>query len=371
MTGQPPLFRPFRLGSVEFRNRVMLSPMCQYVARDGHAQRWHRAHHGRFALGGVGGALLEATAITPDGRITPGCLGIWSDDHIAGLTEIVALYHDQGIPVGVQLAHAGRKASAAVPWDGAQPLPDDDPRAWRSSAPSPVAFAPGWQTPHALDETGIEAVIEAFDDAADRAVAAGFDFVEVHGAHGYLINSFVSPIANKRGDQWGGGRDGRFRLPLTIARRLRQRLPVGMPILYRTSAVDGVPGGVTIDETIALARALTGAGVDLIDCSSGGIATGSGVADRKPSPGYLAPYAARVRQDADIATMAVGLIMTPALANDLIEREQADMVAIGRELLADSNFVHRAALELGLDTPHRTLPPNYAFYLERRRYDDA
>lgn len=369
MTMAAKLFEPFDLRQVTFRNRVILAPMCQYVAEEGHATRWHRAHHGRFALGGVGGAVLEATAVTRDGRITPGCLGIWSDAHVEGLAEIVALYHDQSIPVGVQLAHAGRKASAAVPWDGAQPLPATDPRAWQSVAPSAIAFGEAWQVPRPLDDDGIEAIIDAFVAAGRRAVAAGFDFVEIHGAHGYLVNNFVSPIGNRRNDKWGGDQDGRFRFPLEIARRLRAALPEGMPIFYRASAVDGVPGGVTIEDTVALARALKAAGVDVIDCSSGGIASSSGLADRRPAPGYLVPYARQIRAEAEIATMAVGLIMTPEQAEAVIASGDADLVAIGRELLADSNFVHRAAQALGVAQPHRVLPPNYAFYLERRRYD--
>jgi 2,4-dienoyl-CoA reductase-like NADH-dependent reductase (Old Yellow Enzyme family) len=367
----PALFEPFRLRGISFRNRVMLSPMCQYSAEEGHATRWHRAHHSRFSLGGVGGALIEATAVTREGRITPGCLGIWSDDHIEGLRELVALYHDQGIPVGIQLAHAGRKASAAVPWEGAQPLPADDPRAWSSVAPSAIPFSPGWQTPRELNETAITETIEAFAAAGRRALAAGFDFVEIHGAHGYLINSFFSPVSNRRADRWGGDADGRSRLAVEIARSLRAQLPEDMPILFRTSSVDGVPGGVTIADNVALAKELKAAGVDLIDCSSGGVTTGSGLADRRPSPGYLASYARQIRSEAQVATMAVGLIMTPELANEIVERGDADMVAIGRELLADSNFVHRAAIVLGLDQPHGVLPSKYTFYLERRRYEEA
>jgi 2,4-dienoyl-CoA reductase-like NADH-dependent reductase (Old Yellow Enzyme family) len=371
MSATPPLFTPYASRGVTFRNRIVLSPMCQYVAEDGHATRWHRAHHGRFALGGVGGAVLEATAVAREGRITPGCLGIWSDEHVVGLAEIVALYHDQGIPVGVQLAHAGRKASAAVPWEGAQPLPSDDPRAWASVAPSALSFGPTWQTPSALDEAGIAAVIDAFAAAAQRAVRAGFDFVEVHGAHGYLINSFVSPVSNRRDDRWGGDREGRFRLAVAVVARLRAELPATMPIFYRASVLDGVDGGVTIEDSIALAAALREAGADVIDCSSGGVATSSGVADRAPSPGYLVPLASALRREAGVATMAVGLILTPEQANAVIAEGHADLVALGRELLADSNFAHRAALELGLDQPHRVLPMNYSFYLERRRYEEA
>jgi 2,4-dienoyl-CoA reductase-like NADH-dependent reductase (Old Yellow Enzyme family) len=363
----PAVFTPLTLRGLTFRNRIIVSPMCQYRALDGHATRWHRSHHARFALGGVGGALLEATAVTAAGRITPGCLGIWSDAHVAGLAELVAIYHDEAVPVGIQLNHAGRKASAATPFDGARPFAVDDPRHWRSVAPSAIAFGPDWQVPHALTDAEIAEIIDAFAAAGQRAVAAGFDFIEIHGAHGYLINSFVSPISNRRDDGWGG--DQRFRLALAIATRLRAELPETMPIFYRVSAIDGVEGGVTMAETVALAGALREVGVDVVDCSSGGVSGPSGVANSPPAPGYMVPFASQVRREAGIASMAVGLIMSPELADRIIADGDADLVAIGRELLADSNFVHRAALALGLPHPHRVLPQGLSFWLERRRYE--
>lgn len=360
------LFTPLTIRGVTFRNRVVLAPMCQYRAIDGVAQRWHRSHHGRLALGGLGGALLEATAVAPEGRITPGCLGIWTDDHLPGLQELVAIYHDEGVPVGIQLAHAGRKASAATPFEGAQPLPAGDPRGWQSVAPSAIPFGPGWQTPRALDEAGIAEVIEQFAAAARRAVAAGFDFVEVHGAHGYLINSFVSPISNQRDDGWGG--ENRFRLAIEITRAVRAAVGEAMPVFYRTSSVDGADGGITMADTVALATALKAAGADVIDCSTGGVLGPSGVASVPPSPGYLVPYAAQVRREAGVASMAVGLIMDGALANRIITDGEADLVAVGRQLLADSAFVHRAAQELGHPQPHRLLPQGLGFWLERRKF---
>lgn len=360
------LFTPLTIRGVTFRNRVVLAPMCQYRAVDGQATRWHRSHHGRMALGGLGGALLEATAVTAEGRITPGCLGIWSDAQLPGLTELVAIYHDEGVPVGVQLAHAGRKAAAATPFEGAQPLPEGDPQFWRSVAPSALAFGANWQTPEALDADGIATTIAAFAAAARRAVTAGFDFVEIHGAHGYLINSFVSPLSNRRDDDWGG--DNRFRFAVEVARAIRAAVPESMPVFYRTSAVDGVEGGITIADTVALARALKGAGVDVVDCSTGGVLGPSGVASMPPAPGYLVPYAAEVRRDAGIATMAVGLIMDGPLAERVIAEGSADLVAIGRELLADPAFVHRAAIVLGHPHPHKLLPQGLGFWLERRKF---
>lgn len=359
------LFTPLTIRGVTFRNRVVLAPMCQYRAVAGQAQRWHRSHHGRMALGGLGGALLEATAVAPEGRITPGCLGIWDDAQLPGLSELVAIYHDEGVPVGIQLAHAGRKAAAATPFAGAQPLAPDDPAWWQGLAPSAIAFGPGWQTPRALDRDGIMAVIGQFAAAARRAMAAGFDFVEIHGAHGYLINSFTSPISNARSDAWGGG--NRFRLAVEVTRAVRAAVGEDVPLFFRTSCVDGVDGGITMADTVALARALKEAGADVIDCSTGGVLGPSGVAHVAPAPGYLAPFAQQVRREAGIASMAVGLIMDGPLANRIIADGQADLVAVGRQLLADPAFVHRAAHELGHPSPHRLLPQGLGFWLERRR----
>ena len=364
--GQPALFTPFRLRAVTFRNRIIVTPMCQYIAVDGHVGRWHRSHHGRFALGGVGGALVESTGVSAPGRITPGCLGIWDDAHIEGLREIVAIYHDQNIPGGIQLSHSGRKGSAAVPLEGAAPLVDSDPdRAWEIVAPSAIPLTEGWPVPRAMEEQDILATIELFAAAAERAVTAGFDFIEIHGAHGYLINSFVSPLSNRRTDWWGGGEEGRFRFPVTVARRIRNVIPLDMPLFYRTSAEDGVEGGVTIEMTVRLARALKGCGVDLVDCSSGGLTGPSGRASRQPAPGYLVPYADQVRREAGIATMAVGLIVEPRQAEAIVADGRADLVALGRQLIEEPNFAHRAALELGLGDAHDVLPPSYAFFLKR------
>jgi 2,4-dienoyl-CoA reductase-like NADH-dependent reductase (Old Yellow Enzyme family) len=363
-----PLFTPLTVRGVTFRNRVMLAPMCQYRAVDGLPTRWHRSHHGRMALGGLGGALFEATAVLAQGRITPGCLGLWSDAHAEALREMVAAYHDEGTMVGIQLAHAGRKASATTPFEGAQPLPADDARAWVSVAPSALAFGPNWQVPHELSEAEIAAIIAAFAAAGRRAVAAGFDFVEIHAAHGYLINSFTSPIANHRSDGWGG--EHRFRFATEIARSLRAALPDTMPIFCRISQEDGVEGGITLADSVALAAALKVAGVDVIDCSSGGISGPSGGGSAPPAPGYLVPGAARIRAEAGVATMAVGLIMDGPLANRIIADGSADLVAVGRELLADPAFVHRAATTLGHPDPHGLLPEGLGFWLKRRRWQD-
>lgn len=358
----PALFTPLTIRGVTFPNRVILSPMCQYRAVDGLAQRWHTAHHGRLSLSGLGGAIFEASGVLRDGRITPGCLGIWSDAHVPGLSDLTALYRDQGVPVGIQLAHAGRKAAAATPFDGARPLPADHPDWWASVAPSPIPFGDGWQVPQPLDAAGIAAVIDAFVAAARRSIAAGFDFIELHGAHGYLAGSFFSPASNQRDDAWGQDR-GLF--AETLVRAVRAAIPDSMPLLWRTSAVDT---GVTIEDTAKLAQRLHAAGVDLVDCSSGGSSGPSGVSGSPPAPGYMVPLATAVKQ-AGVPSMAVGLIMGGAVANGVIADGRADLVAVGRELLADSSFVYRCARELGLEKPQRVLPQELHFWLERRKYE--
>jgi 2,4-dienoyl-CoA reductase-like NADH-dependent reductase (Old Yellow Enzyme family) len=371
VTDIPCLFTPFKLRSVTFANRIVVTPMCQYVARDGAAVRWHRSHHGRFALSGVGGAVVESTAVSADGRITEGCLGIWDDAHVPALAEIVEAYRDQGIPVGIQLSHSGRKGSAEVPLAGAAPLADTRPdAAWETVAPSAMPLTEGWPMPRALSSGEISELTALFGAAASRAVAAGFDFIEVHGAHGYLINSFFSPIANRRDDCYGGSLANRMRFPLEVARCVRAAIPSDMPLFYRASVEDGLEGGVTVADTIALASALRTEGVDLVDCSSGGMTGASGRASRRPSPGYLVPYAREVRAEAEIATMAVGLIVTPQQANGIIAEGNADLVAMGRQLLEEPNFVFAAARALGHPDPFSVLPESYAFFLSRRKIDD-
>jgi 2,4-dienoyl-CoA reductase-like NADH-dependent reductase (Old Yellow Enzyme family) len=268
----PALFTPFTLRGVTFPNRIVVSAMCQYSAEDGFVNDWHRAHHGRFALGGVGGAVLEASGVTREGRITPGCLGIYLDEHIPGLKSVVDIYHREGRPVGIQLAHAGRKASAAVPANGAGPLVDGYPdEAWQALAPSAIPLTPDWPTPRALETDEVHALVREFAAAARRAVEAGFDFVEIHGAHGYLIHSFLTTLSNQRGDEWGGDFEARMRFPLAITRAVRDVVGDDFPVFYRTSSEDGVDGGMTLEDTVNLARALNAEGVDLVDCSSGGI----------------------------------------------------------------------------------------------------
>lgn len=364
----PPLFHSYMLRDMTFGNRVVVTPMCQYRADDGHAIDWHLAHHGRFSLSGVGGAMVEGTAVTRDGRITHGCLGIYRDSHVDGLSKIVSLYHDQEIPVGIQIAHSGRKGSAAVLLDGGAPLADFDPsQAWEIIGPSAIAMTEGWPVPRAMTDRDILRMIDSFAAAAKRAIRAGFDFIEIHGAHGYLVNSFFSPISNQRSDKWGDSTIvNRSRFPLRIAEAVRSVMPDSMPLFYRTSVVDGIEGGVTVDDTVVLAKALKSKGVDLIDCSSGGVIGPSGRALIRPAPGYLLPYAEKVHHAADIPTMAVGLITEAHQANDIIASDQANLVAMGRQLLDDPNFVFHAAKELSHPDPYGILPESYGLALERR-----
>ncbi|MGF7135926.1 2,4-dienoyl-CoA reductase-like NADH-dependent reductase (Old Yellow Enzyme family) [Paraburkholderia sp. EB58] len=366
------LFTPFSSRGVTFANRVVVSPMCQYRAVEGCVTAWHLAHHARFALGGVGGAVIEATAVERDGRISEGCLGLWDDGQIAGFRQLAELYHEQGIPLGVQIGHAGRKASSASPWDGAGPLASAaPPRGWTTVAPSALVHAEGWPVPVALDEAAIARIVASFAASARRAVDAGLDFVELHGAHGYLLHEFLSPLANHRTDRYGGSFDNRARLALDAARAIRQVVPDAMPVWYRASCVDEIAGGVTLDETVELARRLKDLGIDLIDCSSGGIRGPVARSTRAETPGHQVPYAERIRRETGIATIAVGLITEPAQANQIIGDGSADLVAVARELLADPNFVYRAARSLGHPSPHDVLPRNFAFFLARRNIHAA
>ena len=363
----PLLFSPFVLRGITFKNRIVVSPMCQYAAVDGHVNDWHMAHHARLALGGVGGAIVEATGVTAAGRITNGCLGLYADQHIAGMRRIVGLYRENGGRVGVQLAHAGRKASSARPWEGSGPLDSssiDCP--WPTVAPSEIAARPGWPTPAALSQNGIDEIIAAFADAARRALLADFDFVEIHGAHGYLLHSFVSPLSNRREDDFGGTFENRVRLPVAIARAIRSVWPANRPLFYRASVTDDEAGGIALEETVQFARTMKAVGIDVFDCSSGGLTTPTSMRKTAPEPGFQVQYAERIRKESGLSTMAVGLIVKPEQANQIVADGQADLVALGRELLSDPNWAYRAAAYLGHSDPYSVLPLPYAFYLRRR-----
>jgi len=346
------LFEPLRLRDVTLRNRIGVSPMCQYWSQDGFASDWHLVHLGSRAVGGAGLVFVEAASVTPEGRITPQDLGIWDDRHVDMLSRIASFVKSQGAAAGMQIAHAGRKASTRRPWEGGGPLRPDE-GAWTTLGPSATPFAPGYDTPHALDDAGIERLIESFVQAAERVERAGFDVLEVHAAHGYLLHTFLSPLSNLRDDEWGGSFDNRCRLLETVVTRVRAVWPDNKPLFVRVSATDWAEGGWTGDDTVALARRLQGRGVDVIDCSSGGAVP---VAPPSIGPGYQVPFAERVRKEAGIASAAVGLITDPAQADAIVREGRADLVLIARQMLREPSFAQRAAHVLGQPQP---FPPQY------------
>lgn len=362
------LFTPFPIRSLTLRNRAVLSPMCQYQAVDGKVQEWHFAHHGRYAAGGLAAAFVEATGVTREGRITYGCTGIWEDGQIPGLKRITALYKSFGVLPGIQIGHSGRRGSAVRPWDGATPIKTTDGAepAWQTVGPSPIPEREGSPVPRELTLSEIEGLAQAFRAAAARALAAGFEILEIHGAHGYLVHSFFSPIANRRSDSFGGSLENRMRFPLMVADAVRSVWPAELPLFYRASCVDNVPGGLPIEDTVALARALKSRGVDVIDCSSGGMTGPATLSTAKIKPGYQVPYAAAVRKGAEMPTMAVGAIVEPKQAEAILQAGDADLVCLGRQMMAEPHWLYRAALELGEENPHAVLSKYYAFYLERR-----
>ena len=360
------LFTPLTLRDVTLRNRAVVSPMCQYSAHDGLANDWHLVHLGQFAAGGFGLVFTEATAVLPEGRITHGDLGLWSDAHVAPVKRIVDFLHAHGAKSGVQLAHAGRKASMQRPWFGNAALgPDDAARGdhpWPIVGPVAVPHHDGWLVPAALTPEGIARIVAAFAAAAARANAAGVDAVEIHGAHGYLVHSFLSPVVNTRRDAYGGDLAGRMRFALEIARAVRAAWPAGKPLFFRASTFDGIDGGWSLDDTIALAKALKAIGVDVVDCSAGGFLSSR----LEFARGYLVPNAARVRNEADIATQAVGFITDAAQAEGILQSGAADLIAVGREALLDPHWAGRAAVALEGEAGWALWPAQYAWWLERR-----
>ncbi len=347
------LFDPLQLRGVTLRNRVGVSPMCQYSSTDGFAQEWHLVHLGSRAVGGAGLVMTEATAVEARGRISPQDLGLWKDEHIEALAKITRFVRAHGAAPGIQLAHAGRKASVARPWEGGQPLPP--PAGWSPIvAPSALPFDEVFQTPKALGDKEIGALIDAFAAAATRAGQAGFEVIEIHAAHGYLNHEFLSPISNRRDDQWGGTFDNRIRFLLEIVRAVRRVWADGCPLLVRLSTTDWLgPDGWTVEDSIALSRRLHAEGVDLIDCSSGGIAPRVAV---PTGPGYQTAAAARIRAEAPILTAALGLITSAAQAEHVLCTGQADMVFLARALLRDPYWPLHAAAELGVSIDW---PPQY------------
>ena len=340
------LFSPLALRDVTLRNRIVVSPMCEYSSVDGFADDWHFVHLGSRAVGGAGLVFTEATAVTPDGRISPDDLGIWEDAHIDFLARITSFVSQQGAVPGIQLAHAGRKASTASPWKGHKPV-DATQGGWSPVvAPSAIPFAAGYQTPYALDIAGIQDIVRSFADGARRALHAGFRVVEIHGAHGYLIHEFLSPLSNSRTDAYGGSFENRTRFLREIIEGVRGGWPERLPLFLRISATDWTEGGWDVEHSVALARMVAPLGVDLIDCSTGGNVPGVHV---PVGPGYQVPFAERVKRESGVRTGAVGLITEAKQANDIIREGKADVVILAREELRDPYFPLRAARELGVD----------------------
>jgi 2,4-dienoyl-CoA reductase-like NADH-dependent reductase (Old Yellow Enzyme family) len=369
------LFDPFKLRSVQLKNRIIISPMCQYMAHDGQINDWHLVHLGKFAQGGAALVFVEATAVEERGRNTHGDVGIWDDRHIPGLKRIADLIRGQGAVPGIQLAHAGRKASIARPWYGNGPLTASDfargDNAWAIVGPSDRPAGEGWLFPHALTLSELDEVRSSYRAAVLRALHADFDVVEIHGAHGYLLHSFLSPLANFRTDDYGGNIEQRMKFPLEIAELVRESWPKDKPVFFRCSAVDDYDGGWKIEDSVRLSRELKTRGIDVIDCSSGGIVDSATSAVRSQpqtprTPGFQLPYAERIRHDVDIPTMAVGLILSAHQAEDALQQGRADLIAIGREALFNPNWPLHAAYDLGVAQDYSLWPVQYGFWLTRR-----
>jgi 2,4-dienoyl-CoA reductase-like NADH-dependent reductase (Old Yellow Enzyme family) len=355
----PVLLSPFKIGDLTLKNRIVVSPMCQYSAIDGVVTDWHLVHLGRFALGGAALVFVEATGVEARGRISPGDVGIWNDDQARALARIAEFLKSNGAAAGIQLAHAGRKASTRRPWDGGAELNAEDAAkgepAWETLAPSAIPFSDTYPLPKAMSTADMGEVIVAFREATRRALDAGFDVVEIHAAHGYLLHEFLSPLSNHRTDAYGGDRAGRMKFPLEVVETVRAVWPKGKPLFMRVSSVDYTDGGVTIEDTVEFAKAAKAVGVDVVDCSSGG----NTATPPKLRPGYQVPFARAVRKGADIATMAVGLILDAALAEAIVAGGKADLVALARPALEDPNFaIHASATLTG--SPDYALAPTPA-----------
>ncbi len=359
------LFEPLELRGIRIRNRVVISPMCQYSARDGLVTDWHLVHLGKFAQGGAGIVFVEATAVEKRGRITHGDVGIWDDEHIAGLRRIASFLKEQGAVPAIQLAHAGRKASMARPWYGNGPLTQADfergDKPWSTVAPTETPLGEGWIKPRALAKGDLQVLLKAYEEAVRRARAAGFEILEIHAAHGYLLHTFLSPLSN------AGPLEERMRFPLEVIATVRKSWQ--KPLFVRLSSIDDVEGGWSLEDTIVFSKQLKNIGVDVVDCSSGGI-LGSATAATKMLvqrvPGFQLPFSERVRKEAGVKTMAVGLILTAQQAEEALQSGRADLIAVGREALFDPNWPLHAALELGADPQFEQWPQQYGWWLTRR-----
>jgi len=365
------LFSPFTLRDITFKNRIAVSPMSQYRSIDGYANNWHLVHLGRFALGGAALVYTEATAVEARGRRTHGDLGLWQDEHIEGLKPISQFIKDQGAIPGIQLAHAGRKASERRPWHGETPVDSEDIKLrdetpWQAIAPSSIPYADGWPAPNEMQTKEIEEVIVAFGKAAARAIESGFQTIEVYAAHGFLIHQFLSPIANTRTDDWGGSESNRQRFATAVADSIRNAIPDEIPLSFRLSATDWLEGGIETEQTIEIARALKQAGVDMIDCSTGGIGGTERPKRMEIKQGFQIPFAAQVREHAKVSTMGVGFLWDASFCEELINNQSVDMVALARELLDDPNWPLHAASILDETDNFERWPEESGWWLMKR-----
>jgi 2,4-dienoyl-CoA reductase-like NADH-dependent reductase (Old Yellow Enzyme family) len=367
---EPLLLTPIALRGVTARNRIVVSPMSQYLSVDGAPTDWHLVHLGKFAMGGAGIVFVEETTVEERARKTYHCPGIYTDVQVRAWRRITDFLRGQGALSAIQLGHAGRKVATKAPWDGFAPLSAADAGhgepPWRGIAPSPIAFKPGAMVPREMDRDDIAQVIASHAEASARSVDAGFDICEIHGAHGYIIQQFLSPITNKRNDAYGGDLAGRMRFALELVEAVRARWPADRPLFVRVSCVDGKGGAWDIEDTIALAREFKLRGVDVIDCSSGGIEGPLTLSVVPRVPGYHVPFADRIRREADIPTMAVGLITEAQQAERYLQDGRCDLIALAREMMWDPNWPAHAAEALGAADPLALLPPTYAWWLRRR-----
>jgi 2,4-dienoyl-CoA reductase-like NADH-dependent reductase (Old Yellow Enzyme family) len=340
------LFESISIKSVNFKNRLVVSPMCQYSSKDGFSSDWHLVNLGSRAVGGAALVFTEAAAVSPEGRITPYDLGIWKEAHIVDLKRIANFIESQGAVAGIQLAHAGRKASHSEPWNGGKLISPEEANGWERVAPSEISYQEGTLTPKALNKVGIIKVVEDFKQATVRALKAGFKVIEIHAAHGYLVHQFLSPLANKRTDDYGGAFENRIRLLIEIIAAVKIVWPADLPIFVRISASDWAEGGWVLKDSISLSKVLKSQGVDLIDCSSGGLVPHQNISVK---PLYQVSYAEEVKKNADILTGAVGLITTSKEAEDILQQNQADLIFMAREFIRDPYFALREAHELGAE----------------------
>lgn len=359
------LFEKFKLREIEFRNRIWVSPMCQYSSTDGMPTDWHLVHLGSRAVGGAGLIIQEATAVSPEGRISPSDAGIWSDAHAEAYKKITEFIKQQGAVAGIQLAHAGRKASTAEPWNGGK-IVDEGYGGWETVAPSAIAFADDYPVPREMTKEDIEKATEDFVLAARRAVEAGFEVIEIHSAHGYLFHEFLSPLSNRRSDEYGGSLENRMRFPLAVAKKVRAAVPENLPVFVRISATDWVDDGWDLAQSIEFCKELKNIGIDLIDVSTGGNVPAAKI---PVAPGYQVEFAAEIRSQVGIATGAVGLITDAKQAEEILQSGEADAILIAREFLRDPYFPFTAAKELGENLDY--VPKQYGRAIDLRKAKSA